>query len=696
MRTFTFLLTAVTALVAPAAFPASHSDDSDIGADHLSSLHYDTVAKTQAFLNDLSARRRVTTLFANQQSMLFGVQENHVNTSRGNMTFMIRDLIRVGAMPIVMGRVYDSTRVNDEDFGPGWKLAVSEIIKRQGSRLVYTDATNTSYVLRLVGSSIVPTNPAMTPVRSGQLIRFGDDAYTIDDSLRDSSFILLKSDHLHRVFARHGEAYRLMGVAQDEGWLHLAYREGRLAAISSNDGIVKLERRLDGRITAAQDDYGRVVKYQYDELGRLAEVTDLGGQSWHYRYVGNRLAAIDDPRSATILEARYEDHRVASIRTLFNRAEFVYGDLTTSVLDTLGRTTVFYKLPNGVTEGVLDPLGTFTQVTFDESYRPIKVSRNGTEVANLSYDDQGRLSSLRRVGNKASFTYSDVGLVKVLSGDSSASYGYDNDGRIIHAEDRRGQRSYGYRQDGVLQYVLLDGHQTFFDAGPDGIATQILRNGNPLLRIERGPNGRAESIVFGDGLNTVRYEYNLRGFREAMKYDNDVDASVLYDEVGNLMRYTVDTRDGNILSQEYSIGQFNEVLRIRNGAGADVSFRYDYAGRMFAAEAGKRSLNVQFDDLDRAIRVTLDGNVVAEAEYAAVELDAAHQVDRLSTEVTVRAGTSGVFGTMDSIVYTRLRPMGVGPVAYNSELKTFVVDTDYLVPDAEPVNDFETLTIAIY
>lgn len=65
--------------------------------------------KTTSFLSELSARRRVTTLLENRQSAFHGVQENFVNTSVGNLTFLVRDLVRVGGMPIVMGRVYDST-----------------------------------------------------------------------------------------------------------------------------------------------------------------------------------------------------------------------------------------------------------------------------------------------------------------------------------------------------------------------------------------------------------------------------------------------------------------------------------------------------------------------------------------------------------------------------------------------------------
>ena len=102
------------------------------GATHASASLADAPAEMReavednatGFLNDLSARRRTTTLFPNPQPVFAGVQESFVNTSTGSMTFLVRDLVRVGGMPIVMGRVYDSTVEEGGDFGPGWKLTV--------------------------------------------------------------------------------------------------------------------------------------------------------------------------------------------------------------------------------------------------------------------------------------------------------------------------------------------------------------------------------------------------------------------------------------------------------------------------------------------------------------------------------------------------------------------------------------------
>src|SRR5262245_45825177 len=71
-----------------------------------------------AFLNEVSERRRVNNLFPNEQSAFHGVPIRYVNSHRGNLSFVRRDLVAVGRIPIVFARVYDSSSAGGGDFGP--------------------------------------------------------------------------------------------------------------------------------------------------------------------------------------------------------------------------------------------------------------------------------------------------------------------------------------------------------------------------------------------------------------------------------------------------------------------------------------------------------------------------------------------------------------------------------------------------
>ena len=157
-----------------------------------------------------------------------------------------------------------------------------------------------------------------------------------------------------------------------------------------------------------------------------------------------------------------------------------------------------------------------------------------------------------------------------------------------------------------------------------------------------------------------------------------------YDATGNLTHYIVEPPGGKH-SQEYELGDYNEVLRIRNGGdapGPDVTFRYDEAGRAFAMQVGGRSSTASYDALDRVTRVTLDGEAVVEYAYGVLDEDTVASADRRTGETLAPFGLSPVFGTMDSVAYARPRPTARAAVAYSSALKTFEATWRHSVPDA--------------
>lgn len=115
-------------LVPPYDLEEGYFENAEASAEYSATvLHY---------LNELSARRRLTMVFPNEQSPFYGVQMNHVNVGAGNLTFLARDLVRLDRVPIVFGRVYDSRKRDASDFGPGWKLSVAESMRLVNGRLL--------------------------------------------------------------------------------------------------------------------------------------------------------------------------------------------------------------------------------------------------------------------------------------------------------------------------------------------------------------------------------------------------------------------------------------------------------------------------------------------------------------------------------------------------------------------------------
>lgn len=119
------------------------------------------------FLNEISDRRRVNSIFPNEQSSLHGVPIRYVNSSRGNLTFVRRDLVSVGHLPVVLARIYDSSMRDAKDFGVGWRLAAAETITRQsGGEIIYVDDSGSEIVLMRRGGGYVLRDPTPTDIAS--------------------------------------------------------------------------------------------------------------------------------------------------------------------------------------------------------------------------------------------------------------------------------------------------------------------------------------------------------------------------------------------------------------------------------------------------------------------------------------------------------------------------------------------------
>jgi len=85
-------------------------------------------------VSELSSRARANVYFTNPQSIFRGVQVNFVNVGTGNLTFLRRDLVTPGRIPLVFARVYDSSGRGSVEFGPGWTLSAAETIVVSESR----------------------------------------------------------------------------------------------------------------------------------------------------------------------------------------------------------------------------------------------------------------------------------------------------------------------------------------------------------------------------------------------------------------------------------------------------------------------------------------------------------------------------------------------------------------------------------
>ena len=331
---------------------------------------------TLDYLSEFSTRRRLTTIFANEQSPFYGVQMNFVNVGKGNFTFLKRDLVRVDRMPIVFGRVYDSSKRANSDFGPGWKLAVSEEIVHEGDFYTYTDAGNSNFQLKNKSGYLVSDYPRLTGIEGG--------------TIHAQSITINLANGLTKEFELLGDSYKLTSVLDTDGnSIVLQYSNENVlnAVLSQNGGFVKIHRDGTGKITSAVDDHGRSVTFAYDEQSRLRNYTDLGGGQWVYGYdQQDNLASATDPRGGMILNASYENDVVTGVRILHDRMKFRYSGNTTGVSNSLQQEATFWQDQSGLTESVQGFNGDITGFSFNDELNPVAFNFNGEAIAAFSFD----------------------------------------------------------------------------------------------------------------------------------------------------------------------------------------------------------------------------------------------------------------------------------------------------------------------
>jgi len=637
-------------------------------------------------VNELSNRRRLTTFFANEQSPFYGVQINYVNTGRGNLTFLNRDLVRLDSVPIVAGRVYDSQLAAETDFGPGWKLSVSEVIRQHGNALQYIDASGSVYELQLEGTRIVSSYPHLTGITGGR---------------RQSGDIELSTARFTKTFRNIRGDYYLARIADGFGnSLDLHYTETQVSRISSQHGrYIEVTRDASGRISSMHDDAGRAVVYQYDLAGRLYSVRGVGGTQWRYRYdATGRLVGVTDPRGIDALTAGYSaEGRVGDARVLYDVMSFSYQGSVTAVRNGVQNAATFWHHASGLTSAIQDFAGATTEITFDEALRPASLSFNGAAVAQLRYGENGNLqevrSSIEGRPRVTRFSYdSEQRLAAVVADDQPiAEYAYDTAGRVIRAQDAAGVRSYGFTGETGQQVhfgeTTLDIQRNSFGL-MSGFST-----GHQSVAISYTASDQVSALQYAEygDVYEVNYTYGASGLRSGGSYvvaeDEPAPAnlSLDYDPVGNLTDLDLEYPDGAHNSQTYVLGINNQLVRLMNPRRADAAFEYDSAGRPTRRTLGTNYVSYTYDSLGRVAAVYERGRKMLEWRYGPMDVDAATEADDHTPWTAIDEPiASGIFGSVDSIAYARTRGTPFGPIRFNAAMARFVLPTQ-LVPSADRV-----------
>lgn len=620
---------------------------------------------------ELSSRARANVYFPNPQSIFQGVQINFVNAGTGNLTFFRRDMVASGRMPLVLARVYDSASTGSTDFGPGWILSAAETVT------VSDDAAQLSSEGGFV-IEFVKTNPNTFVLKEDR----PSDYLQLVHVAPDIAQVHLRSGMV-KEYKQLGNVYRLTTVTDSNGnQIRLTYSSGTISKIEDQSHFLQFTRNEKGRIIAAQDDQGRKVHYIYDEKGILIAVDDLGGNRWKYSYSSDgRLKRAVDPLQRENFSVDYEvTGRVRRLRLPSGAIHYSYDIPThlTTVRDRKELISRYFQNEEGITTRVVNALGEETSIVLDTGRNVTSLSRNGTVVQTMQYDQQHRLAFRHNLSgpDATDFHYSydpQTGLLSRIQGSDGTSriFSYDSAGRLIGAALSDGNHSYTYSPSGDLSGFSAGNVNVSFSFDSDGLITSMNEGKGRITKMSYRAGGELAQTLFSDG-ETGSYEYQPLGLRTKAGYQDGRRVQYSYDPAGNLTGTKVfDATNKQTAGQTLTMDDSYQLVRWTLFDGTEHTFQYDPNGNLTEWKQGKSVTRFEYDELNRIVGViTSDGQRLTYT-YKPGEHSLIEQYDHASIAIADLRDTGSTFAPQSAVIATRPLPAMLGSVRFSEALGTF-------------------------
>ena len=624
-------------------------------------------------LNELTERRRVNTFFHNEQTVLNGVQKGFVNVGTGNLTFLRRDLVTVGRLPVVFARVYDGTSNDASDFSPGWRISIAETINDNADgSLTYIDdsSSNTSFVQAGGVYSAHPAQPS--------------DVKSL--TATSDGFLLTLRNQWTKRFVTLGGVARLTNVTDNVGnEISLSYdADHRLALVTGQNGrAVFITRNSDGKVVQANDDQNRTISYRYNNQGQLDQFTDLGGSVWEYKYANSRLTQAIDPRGHKAAFVTYHnDGKVKRTAIRHVKLTYSYEGNTTTVKDDLGNTSEFVQNTQGATTRITNAEGFVSEIELNSRNEVTTLRHNGQPRGSFTYDFVGNPERMVRFGadGEVELTYIfdwEDRLLEIFGTDgTSQMLSYDAKGNLTKKTENGTTIQYGYSDKGDLISQTENGVTTSYEYNEDGLQTRLL-NGNEASQFAYNSIGRLSSITFPDG-NEHTYNYDSMGFRISTDRNDGSFDNFNYDATGNLTDLSGTGSQGQTYSEKYILNNDNQLTRIEYPSRGQLDVKYDGNGNPTLLDSGEQTISCKYDAHGRVISIDNSAAGFSDYQYAEGEAGLRKQLDdRTFGNETDFRRVSNTLGQISQLHYSRPQGTPWAILTWNREISVLDIPTKF-------------------
>ncbi len=545
------------------------------------------------------------------------------------------DFTLAAHIPITWQRVYNSRDERREGmFGASWSVPYEAFVAVQADRLVYTDEQG-----RLIDMGMIALGDAVFSAAEGLSVRRARNGELLIEDIESG---------LYRLFQPSPSAPQHLRLTKlgdrNDNRVNLDYDElGRLVQLSDTfeKSMVRLHydsrwcRRVSHIERLFADGSAQVlVRYGFDEYGDLAEVMDAEGNSQrHFKYDQQRLMI--------------EHRTIAGLHCFYSWVLSPDGWRVAHHWTSLGDEYHFeYDVDAGLTR-VIDGLQRVSTRRWNSQYQIVEF----TDALSLTWhfewnDDRQLLSATNPKGGKWLFFHDESGnLAQTIDplGRSESTqwlehwslpklrterdgsqwrFDYDRRGNCIRKVDPLGHTTcFHYDDHGqTLRIVDAMGKSRHQKWNDDGLLREHADCSGYTTRFIYDRHGHVQTIINALG-EPLHYVHDLHGRLLGKTYPDGRAERYERNDLGQLIRHV--SPAGHVT--RYTYDQNGRITGRTDGNGNSVQLHHDSYGRLqwLANENGERYV-FQWDARDRlTTQRNLDGSSLC---YAYGHLDEIHEV----------------------------------------------------------------------
>ena len=359
-----------------------------------------------------------------------------------------------------------------------------------------------------------------------------------------------------------------------------------------------------GNVTSMTDGEGNITWYAYTLSGQLAKVTDALGNETEYRYdVCDRLIEIRQYGAEGSLKG---DTEVSGMDAKLLEAERQNGRKRLCQITRYTR-----DLRGQVTETV-DALGQKETYTYDKKGQLLgKLDKEGY-LTKYAYTKQGDLSGIQYAdGKEVKLSYNPLrqlmevedwlGLTKITNDPLGRAV------KVTYPDER--EVSYTYGKSGERRSITYPDGKTVHYGYDEQIRLSELKEGDRIISYGYDEQGRLKNKQFPNGTSTT-WKYDEKSqLTELVHRDTEgiLDRyTYTYDLVGNKTGITKERRGLIEESGTYTYGYdpLDRLESIRKDNVLETQYRYDAFGNRTGKESRERQTSYQYNALNQLINLT--------------------------------------------------------------------------------------------